>query len=67
MHASFLTIFVKDNVYIGEEQVKVQMELIRTNKETFKNLPDLIFSFVDVDGEVIGNALKYIRNQMLLK
>lgn len=67
MHASFLTIFVKDNVYIGEEQVKVQMELIRTNKETFKNLPDLIFSFVDVDGEVIGNALKYIRDQMLLK
>lgn len=67
MHASFLTIFVKDNVYIGEEQVKVQMELIRINKETFKNLPDLIFSFVDVDGEVIGNALKYIRDQMLLK
>lgn len=49
-------------MYIDEEVVKVQMELIRASKETFKSLPDPIFSFVDGE-EVIRNTLtEYIHD-----
>ena len=45
------------SVSINEEQVKTQLELLKTNKTQFKNLADLIFSYVEGEEEVIRKTL----------
>ena len=45
------------SVSINEEQVKTQLELLKTNKTQFKNLADPIFSYVEGEEEVIRKAL----------
>lgn len=52
-------------MYIDDELVKVQMELIRASKETFKSLPDPIFSFVDGE-EVISRIRNCTYKKTLL-
>ena len=45
------------SVSINEEQVKTQLELLKTNKTQFKNLVDPIFSYVEGEEEVIRKTL----------
>ena len=45
------------SVSINEEQVKTQLELLKTNKTQFKNLADPIFSYVEGEEEVIRKTL----------
>ena len=47
----------RHSVYIIEEQVKTQLELLKTNETQFKNLADPIFSSIEGEGEVIQKAL----------
>ena len=47
----------RHSVYINEEQVKTQLELLKTNETQFKNLADPIFSCVEGEREVIRKAL----------
>ena len=53
------------SVSINEEQVKTQLELLKTNKTQFKNLSDPIFSYVEGEEEVIRKALSdYIKENI---
>ena len=53
----------RHSVYINEEQVKTQPELLKTNQTQFRNLADPIFSCVEGKGEIIRKALTdYIEN-----
>ena len=55
----------RHSIYVDEEQVKVQMELMERNEKSFKNLPDPIFSCADGEGQVIRNALtEYIKDHL---
>ena len=47
----------RHSVYINEEQVKTQLELLKTNENQLKNLADPIFSCIAGEGEVIRKAL----------
>ena len=47
----------RHSVYINEEQVKTQLELLNTNETQFKNLADTIFPCVEGEGEAIRKAL----------
>ena len=47
----------RHSVYINEEQVKTQLELLKTNETQFKNLADPIFSCIEGEGEVNRKAL----------
>ena len=53
------------SVYINEEQVKTQLELLKTNETKFKILADPIFFCVEGEGEVIWKALtEYIKENI---
>ena len=53
------------SVYINEEQVKTQLEVLKTNETQFKNLADPIFSCIEVEGKVIRKALtNYIKENI---
>ena len=53
------------SVYINEEQVKTQTELLKTNKTQFKNLADPIFSYVEGEKEVFWKTLTdYIKENI---
>ena len=53
------------SVYINKEQVKTQLELLKTNETQFKNLADPIFSCVEGEREVIRKALTdYIKENI---
>ena len=55
----------RHSVYISEEQVKTQLELLKTNETQFKNLVDPIFSCFEGEGEVIWKALTdYIKENI---
>ena len=47
----------RHNIYINEEQVKTQMELLKANETQSKNLPELILSRAESEGEVIRKAI----------
>ena len=47
----------RQNVYSDEEQVKIQTELLRTNKDIFKSLPDLFFSWVNTLKECTSDQI----------
>ena len=47
----------RHGVYINQEQVKTQLELLKTNENQFKNLADPLFSCVEVEGEIIPKPL----------
>ena len=42
------------SVYINKEQVKTQLELLKTNETQFKNLADPIFSCVEGERKLFG-------------
>ena len=53
------------SVYINEEQVKIQLGLLKTNETQFKNLDDPIFSCAEGEGEAIRKALTdYIKENI---
>ena len=55
----------RHSVYINKEQVKTQLELLKTNETQFKNLADPIFFCVKVEGEVIRKKLNdYIKENI---
>ena len=55
----------RHSVYINEEQVKTQLELLKTNETQFKNLADPIFSCVEGEGKVIQKPLTdYIKENI---
>ena len=62
IHACFIlhNFCERHNVYVDEEQVKIQIEL--SKEKEHKNVPDPIFSCSDGEGEVIRNTLtEYIK------
>ena len=62
IHACFIlhNFCERHNVYVDEDQVKIQIELSKQNEN--KNTPDPIFSCNDGEGEVIRNTLtEYIK------
>lgn len=44
----------RHSVYINEEQVKTQLQLVKTNETQLKNLADSVFSCVEGEGEFFG-------------
>ena len=55
----------RHNSYIDEDQVKIQLDLLRKNEKTFKNLPDPNFSCIDGEGEVIRHTItEFISDNM---
>ena len=59
IYASFVlhNVCERHSVYINEEQVKTQLQVLKTNETQFKNLADPIFSCIEGDGEVNRKAL----------
>ena len=59
IYASFVlhNVCEQHSVYINEEQVKTQLQLLKTNETQFKNLADPIFSCIEGEGEVNRKAL----------
>ena len=57
IHACFIlhNFCERQNVFVDDEQVKIQMELSKRNEN--QNVPDPIFSCSDGEGEVIRNTL----------
>ena len=64
MHVLFCTIAVKKNkVYIDEEVVKSQIEILKKNEENYKNVPDPIFSFDCGEGTISRKIItQYIKD-----
>ena len=55
----------RHSVYINEEQVKTQLDQLKTNKTQFKNLADPLFSAVEGEEDVIRKALTdYIKENI---
>ena len=44
----------RHSVYINEEQVKTQLDQLKTNKTQFKNLADPLFSAVEGGKKLFG-------------
>ena len=68
IHACFIlhNFCEKNDVYIDEDQVQTQIELIKTNETTFRNIPDPIYSCNNDEGEIIRHALtEYIHGHIL--
>ena len=55
----------RHNVYIDEEQVKVQIKLMKRDENNFKNLPNPIFSCSD-DTDLYIHDLMTLSNYIFL-
>ena len=55
--------FILHNYYeqeksdIEKQLVKVKIEVMKKNEETFRNVPDPVFSFNSGEGQIVGECL----------
>ena len=59
----FAQLLWKNRLYIDEEVVKSQIEILKKNEENYKNVPDPIFSFDWSEGIVARKTItQYIKD-----